>query len=151
MKITKYEIYMKPSEVWDCEETYNVEDAEEVYNFAQNVIGLNQCDREQFIAVALDAKGSIIGYNVVSIGELNSAPVSTREIMKFLILANSAAAIFIHNHLSGIACPSLKDVYITQKLMVAGEIMNIEIKDHIIIGDGNSVSLKKSGLMDLFQ
>jgi DNA repair protein RadC len=105
-------------------------------------------DREYFILLMLDTKNRVIGMNVVSIGILDSALVSPREVFKAALLANAASVIVSHNHPSGDPTPSAEDKRITQRLVEAGNIIHIAVLDHIIIGEqGQFVSLKERGLM----
>ncbi len=104
-------------------------------------------DRENFLIMCLDAKNKITALNLNSTGTLNSTIVHPREVFKAAILANTAAIILAHNHPSGDPNPSREDIDLTNRLAEAGKILGIEILDHIIIGDGNSVSLKAKGLI----
>lgn len=103
-------------------------------------------DRECFKAVILNTKNEIIKILDVSIGSLNSSVVHPRELYKFVIKHNGAALIVAHNHPSGNPAPSSEDIKLTKRLNEAGEILGIELLDHIILGDGNFVSLKEEGL-----
>jgi DNA repair protein RadC len=104
-------------------------------------------DREYFVVLMLDTKNRVIGLNTVHIGTINSSLVSTRETFKPALLANATAVILAHNHPSGDPTPSPEDVAVTRKLVEAGQLLDIEVLDHIIIGDeGRSVSLKDRGL-----
>lgn len=93
--------------------------------------------KEQFIVVCLSSANKIIRYEKISIGNLNSSVVHSREIFKTAIENNSASIILIHNHPSENPEPSNEDISITKKLVDAGKIMDIPIFDHIIIA-GNS-------------
>lgn len=109
---------------------------------------LEKQDRENLIVLLLGTKNNVIGMNVVSVGDLNSAIVHPREVFKPAILSNAASIILAHNHPSGDPTPSPEDVMITKNLMEAGKILMIDVLDHIVIGEsGLSVSLKEKGLM----
>jgi DNA repair protein RadC len=73
-------------------------------------------DREHFVTLMLDVKNQVIGIHTVSIGNLNSAIVSPREVFKAAILANAASIILGHNHPSGDTTPSLEDIQVTETL-----------------------------------
>jgi DNA repair protein RadC len=101
-------------------------------------------DREHFVSMMLDVKNRVIGIHTVSIGNLNSAIVSPREVFKAAILANAASIIVGHNHPSGDVTPSPEDVQVTSVLKKAGELLGIEVLDHIIVGEeGAHASLKQ--------
>jgi len=92
-------------------------------------------DREQFVVCGLDAKHTVIGINVVSIGSLSLSIVHPREVFKALILMNAAAVICAHNHPSGDVTPSQDDRVLTKRLREAGELLGITLLDHLILGD----------------
>jgi DNA repair protein RadC len=92
-----------------------------------------QPDREQFCVILLNSKNEIIGLNIVSTGNLSSAPVHPREVLKPAILSNSAAMILSHNHPSGDLSPSPEDIEITTVIVQASKIMGIQVHEHLII------------------
>lgn len=105
-------------------------------------------DREKFVLLMLATNGSMIGLNVVSIGTLDASLVSMRETFKPALLANAASIIVAHNHPSGNLDPSPQDVAITRKLTEAGRLLDIPVKDHLIVGfNGAYASLAERGLM----
>lgn len=102
-------------------------------------------DREYMVALLLDTKNQVIGINTVSIGTLDSALVHPREVFKPAILLSAAGIILCHNHPSGDPTPSNEDKRLTERMVQAGNIIGIEVLDHIVIGDGRFVSLKERG------
>jgi len=92
-----------------------------------------QGDREQFCVVLLNAKNGIIGFNIVSTGDLTSASVSPREVLKPAILANASAMILCHNHPSGDLAPSNADYALTTKMVQAAKLLGIQVHEHLII------------------
>ena len=92
-----------------------------------------QPDREQFCVILLNSKNEIIGLNIVSTGDLSSAKVHPREVLKAAILSNSAAMILCHNHPSGDLSPSPEDMAITKVIVQASKIMGIQVHEHLII------------------
>lgn len=93
-------------------------------------------DREIFVVVCLSTKNDIAGINIVSIGTLNGTLAHPREVFKPAILNNASDIIIAHNHPSGDIQPSNEDVKLTKRLYESGEILGIEVLDHLIIGDG---------------
>lgn len=91
-------------------------------------------DREVFCILNLSSDGKVINMNIVSVGTLNYALVSPREVFKSSILSNAAKIIAVHNHPSGNVYPSKEDKLVTQNLREAGELLDIELLDHIIVG-----------------
>ena len=104
-------------------------------------------DREQFLAVILDGRNQVVGFNLVAVGTLTSALVHPREVFKAAILANAAAIILVHNHPSGDPEPSAEDKALTTRLAQAGELLGIRVLDHVVIGDGRFRSLAVEGLL----
>ena len=109
---------------------------------------IGNSDRENFVLICLDAKNNITAIHTVSIGTLNSAVIHPREVFKVAILVNSASIIVAHNHPSGDLTPSSEDLKVTKEIVEAGNILDIPVLDHIIVGDDEQyVSLKERGLM----
>jgi len=102
--------------------------------------------KEHFLALLLDTRGRLIKIAEISVGSLDTSIVHPREVFKEAISASAASVIFVHNHPSGESEASEDDIELTKRLAEAGEIVGIEVLDHIIIGDNNSRSLKRAGL-----
>ena len=81
----------------------------------------------------LNAKNEIIGLNIVSTGDVSSATVTPRELLKPAILTNSSALILGHNHPSGDVSPSQDDIAVTKRILHACKIMGIVVHEHLII------------------
>jgi DNA repair protein RadC len=107
---------------------------------------LVRLDREQFVALHLDAKNRLISREVVSVGHLTSALVHPREVFKAAILANAASIAFGHNHPSGSPEPSREDIELTRRLAKAGELLGIPVLDHVVIAARGHCSLAERGL-----
>lgn len=103
-------------------------------------------DREEFVVLMLNAKNRVIGINSVSVGSLTASLVHPREVFKPLILHNAAAVILAHNHPSGDPTPSAEDKAITVRLRNVGDILDIKVLDHIVVGDGRYISFSDAGL-----
>jgi DNA repair protein RadC len=108
-----------------------------------------QPDREQFCVILLNSKNEIIGLNIVSTGNLSSAPVHPREVLKPAILSNASAMILCHNHPSGNLSPSPEDIEITSTIVQASKIMGIQVHEHLIISmhDDNYFSFADHGII----
>ena len=102
--------------------------------------------KEYFLTVLLDTRNQLIKVAEISVGSLDSSVVHPREVFKEAISASAAAVIFVHNHPSGDTEASEDDVQLTKRLVEAGEIVGIEVLDHIIIGGKKHYSLKREGL-----
>jgi DNA repair protein RadC len=97
---------------------------------------LNDVDREHFVVILVDRKNRLIGLHTVSVGSLTASVVHPREVFKVAILSNAAAILCGHNHPSGDPQPSREDCSLTRRLVQAGQVLGIEVLDHVIIGDG---------------
>jgi DNA repair protein RadC len=104
---------------------------------------LGECDRERFYSILLDTKNKVIGVDMVSQGSLNSTFVHPREVFKSALLASASSIIFVHSHPSGDPKPSWIDRELTKKLKQAGELLEIDVLDHVIIGRDKYYSFKK--------
>lgn len=102
-------------------------------------------DREHFKVIHLNTKNKVLKVETTAIGILSSSPVHPREVFKEAVKMNSAGLILTHNHPSGDPTPSQDDLRLTIRLREAGEILGIQIIDHIIFGDNRYVSLKERG------
>lgn len=91
--------------------------------------------KELFVLLMLDGKNRLIERVDVSEGTLTSSLVHPREVFRPAIRSSAAGVIFAHNHPSGDPTPSKEDIQITERLVDAGEILGIEVLDHVIIGD----------------
>jgi len=102
--------------------------------------------QEHFLVLLLDTRGQLIKTSEISVGSLDSSIVHPREVFKEAISASAASVVFVHNHPSGDPTASEDDIKLTERLAQAGEIMGIDVLDHVIIGDKNYLSLKREGL-----
>lgn len=108
---------------------------------------LRNLDREYFLALLLNTKNQVLAKETISIGTLNASMVHPRELFKVAIRRSAAAVILVHNHPSGDPTPSREDITLTKRLQEAGEIIGIDVLDHIVIGDNRFTSLKSKGLI----
>jgi DNA repair protein RadC len=102
--------------------------------------------KEYFLAILLDTRNQLIRTAEISVGSLDSSIVHPREVFKEAISASAASVIFVHNHPSGDTEASEDDIALTKRLAQAGEIVGIDVLDHIIIGGKSYTSLKRQGL-----
>ncbi|GMA52356.1 UPF0758 protein [Alicyclobacillus contaminans] len=107
---------------------------------------LRYLKKEHFVILHLDTKHCILGEETVSIGSLDASIVHPREIFKSAIKKSASAILCVHNHPSGDPTPSSEDIAVTRRLSEAGKLLGIDVLDHIVVGDGQYVSLKARGL-----
>ena len=100
--------------------------------------------KEHFVALFLNARNQVICREDVSVGSLNASLVHPREVFAPAVGSAAASVILAHNHPSGDVTPSREDIELTRRMVQAGEIMGIEVLDHIIVTSNQFLSLKDS-------
>lgn len=108
---------------------------------------LKQSPQEEFWVLCLDNKSKLIAQRQVSRGLVNQTSVHPREAFRFAIEVNSVSVVFAHNHPSGDPTPSRQDIEVTQRLIEVGEILGVQVQDHIIMGRCDWVSMSRKGLI----
>ncbi|HEY5548899.1 MAG TPA: DNA repair protein RadC [Coriobacteriia bacterium] len=109
---------------------------------------LRGLDREHFWALVLSTKNRLLRMVEVSVGSLNASIVHPRELFKEAVRISAASVVVVHNHPSGDPTPSGADLQLTRRLVRAGEVLGIEVLDHVVIGDGGAhVSLREMGAL----
>ena len=111
---------------------------------------LCQMDREVICVINLRTDGIPINCSVCSMGAIDQAIAHPREIMKTAILSNAVNIVMMHNHPSSNLNPSKEDSMITDRMLKAGELIGIQLVDHIIVGGSNEnyFSFREKGLME---
>ena len=113
---------------------------------------LAELDREEVCVVNLDGKGHPINFSVVSIGSVNSSLITGRELYKSAILSNAAAIIMIHNHPSSDLQMSRLDLDVTEKMMYAGDLLDIDFYDHVLVaGSTGEMFSMREHVPELFE
>lgn len=103
--------------------------------------------QEVFLCLFLDSRHAVIVCEELFYGTIDGASVYPREVVKRALKHNAAALILAHNHPSGVAEPSQADVRITERLKSALALVDIRVLDHMVVGDGEVVSLAERGLL----
>lgn len=96
----------------------------------------------------INSKGKLIGENEISKGTVNASIITPREIFIEALQRQAVAVVAMHNHPSGDPAPSSEDIALTKRIQEAGEIIGIELLDHIIIGNNCYVSLREEGILE---
>ena len=126
-------------------EKYKIKNPWDIYKYYME--SLRYQYKEIFKVVLLNTKNEIITDVDISMGTLNSSLVHPREVFREAIIRSSNKIILLHNHPSGNAEPSKEDKSVTNRLKECGELIGIEVIDHIIIGDGIYFSFKENMLI----
>lgn len=104
-------------------------------------------DCECLVVLLLNTRRRVKGHHLVSIGTLDTILVSPSAVFRVAVIAAAAAIVCMHNHPSGEAMPSEADIKVTRDLMRAGQLLRIELVDHIIVGAGQHCSLRTLGYL----
>ena len=100
---------------------------------------------EKVLLLLLDTKLHLMEEYLLSKGTVNASLLSTREVFRHALRAGACKIVLLHNHPSGSCNPSMEDLSVTKKIMEAGNLMEIPLLDHLIVGDGCYLSLKEYG------
>ena len=112
----------------------------------RNIFPKNQIIyREKFLAFFLTNKNEVIGYNIINTEVINNCMVDIRLIFQTALKTNAVAFIISHNHPSGNLKPSEQDRRLTNKIVNAGEVLDIKVLDHIIITENSYYSFADNG------
>ncbi|MBV6459605.1 MAG: hypothetical protein HONBIEJF_02755 [Fimbriimonadaceae bacterium] len=103
--------------------------------------------REHFCVAFLNTKNEVLSVKVMHVGTLDTSLVGAREIFRDAVREGAAAIVVAHNHPSGDSTPSPQDISVTQTLVEAGKLLDIDVLDHVVIGREKDVSLRERGLM----
>jgi DNA repair protein RadC len=126
-----------PPEHW----THNGDSPDKIRNYYRNVIQNDpehDPETEHFYIVLLSTRRVVMGHCLISHGTLESVQVHPREVFKPAIVASAAAIVLVHNHPSGDPTPSESDIKITRDLIRAGQLLKLEVLDHVIMGVATS-------------
>lgn len=99
--------------------------------------------QEEFHIVTLDTKNQVMGSHQITVGTLDASLVHPREVFRPAIRDSAASVILVHNHPSGDTTPSREDYAVTRRLESSGELLGIEVLDHIIVGRTQTTSIRE--------
>jgi DNA repair protein RadC len=102
-------------------------------------------ERECFVALLLNTRRRIRGHHFVSHGTLDTILVHPREVFRVAIVAAASAIVLMHNHPSGDPTPSEADIKVTRDLIRAGQLLKLEVLDHVVMGQCEHRSLRELG------
>ena len=104
-------------------------------------------EKEHFVILLLNTKNHLRSREKIYVGSLSASIVHPREIFKIPLRKSAASIILVHNHPSGDPSPSQEDLEVTRRLVEAGNLLGIAVRDHLVIGDGCYFSFKEKGLL----
>ena len=138
----RYEVAVRPERPEDAP---SINCAQDIYDLLGSE--MSQLAQEQLRVLLVNTKNVVVGQRVIYQGNVSSALVRTAEVFRPAVVEAVPSIIIAHNHPSTDPSPSPDDVLITRKLKRAGELLDIELLDHLVIGGKRFVSLKRKGLM----
>lgn len=106
-----------------------------IYDFCETQLNMCGLTDEYAYVFALDSKGKLMCLFEVGHGSSHCSAIGVRELFQKLILVNAAGFVFAHNHPSGDPTPSKEDGDLTEKIKQAGKVLDVQLFDHIVIGD----------------
>lgn len=108
---------------------------------------MSALEQEELRTIIVDTRNQVLKIHTVYKGSLNTTVLRSAEVFREAVRLNAAAIIALHNHPSGDPSPSPEDVHVTRQLVEAGKLLNIDVLDHLVIGQGGRwLSLKERGL-----
>ena len=126
------------------EERAVVRSPQDVANLLMPEMGF--LDQEQLRVILLNTKNQVVGVSEVYRGNVSTSMIRSSEVLREAVRQNCPAVVVVHNHPSGDPTPSPEDTEVTRQIVAAGKTLDIEVLDHVIIGDQRYVSLKEKGL-----
>jgi DNA repair protein RadC len=139
--IALFELSKRVNQSKNLKKIIRIESAQDVFNYF--VDELKDKKKEHFYVLSLDSKNQIITHSLISIGSLDASLIHPREIFKEAIKNSAASIVLVHNHPSGDPTPSEQDNEVTQLLINSGDMLDIKVIDHIIIGKNKFYSFKE--------
>jgi DNA repair protein RadC len=133
--------YRMKQEAFEQDSIHSPEDAAQLILYEMSAL-----DQEELWVLLLDTRNHILATETVYRGSLNSSQVRVGELFKSAVRRNAASIIVAHNHPSGDPTPSPDDIAVTRAIVEAGKLLDVDVLDHLVIGNGQFVSLKQRGL-----
>lgn len=107
---------------------------------------------ERAILICMDRMGKVLGVNILAEGDFDSAGISIRSIIGHILQTNATSVVLAHNHPSGVALPSHEDVVVTEQIINALKVINVNFVDHVIVSNNDYVSMAQSAeFKDIFE
>lgn len=120
---------------------------EDIALMMRKLLHVEQMAEEHCYMIAMNSSCKVLGVFFISKGTVNVSLITPRELYIRALLAGAVQIVLCHNHPSGNAIPSEQDIAITQKIKEAGEMININLADHIIIGSNSYLSFKEAKIL----
>ena len=142
----KYAYSLKTLRVKEKDFPYSGEQLTCTADLVTFVHRLNDSDVERMLVLYLDAQNQLCGLYPVT-GTVNQAVVYPREVLKHTLLSGASAMILVHNHPSGMTRPSDADIRLTKTIQEASKLIDVQVHDHLIVGENRFFSFREEGLI----
>lgn len=142
------QVVFKPN--YNLDELEVVRTSKESADFLRSIWEDDLMYRERMYMILLNRASKVIGFNLLSIGGASGTVVDLKLVFQCAILTNASTIILAHNHPSGTLYPSKQDLEITKSIVKAGEIMGIELSDHIILTQNSYYSFADNSILSNF-
>ncbi|MBN1874851.1 MAG: DNA repair protein RadC [Anaerolineae bacterium] len=126
------------------EERYQIRSPGDAANILMPLIGHQE--QEHFVVLYLDTRNRVTDREILYKGSLNTSLVRIAEVFRGAVRRNCAALVVAHNHPSGDPNPSPEDIALTRRLVQAGKLLEVDVLDHIVVGQNRYISLRERGL-----
>ncbi len=126
------------------DEALTISSPQDAYEFLKRE--MEDLEQEQLRTLNLDVRNKILSTQLIYQGNINTIPIRPAEIFRPAIIDSAACIIIAHNHPTGVSDPSPEDVRMTRQIVEAGNLLGVDVLDHLVIGKGGFVSLKQRGL-----
>ena len=141
-------VELKVRQVWQDVCSDALVGPDDVITYLDSLDEFRNSDRELFIILHLDARNRVVAHEITSIGSQTASIVHPREVFKAAILKGAGGIILAHNHPSGDTAPSDDDISLTHRLRDVGNLIGIEVKDHVIVAPPKGhISFKELGIL----
>lgn len=125
-------------------EVRRIDNPEDAYALCKDLRGQK---KEYFVAFLLDTQAGVMRRATIHVGTLTASLVGAREVFREAVRDGASSIVVAHNHPSGDPTPSPEDVQVTRSLVMAGNLLDIPVQDHVIVGEHGFSSLRRLGLM----
>lgn len=141
------EIQISYSSKVSASERRKITSSKDVFEIAQNIWPNSIEHRESFVILLLNRANKVLGFSIISQGGITGTVADPKLIFQTALKANSCAIILIHNHPSGNLSPSDADINLTRKIKSAGDMLDLNVLDHLIISNENYYSFADEGTL----
>jgi DNA repair protein RadC len=145
--IKNYELRVRRVKLADAGAPYGepIRQPGDVGRIVQALIG--DAAQEHFCVLILDVKNRVLGFTIAAVGAIDSCPVDPRTVYRTAVALGASGIVASHSHPSGDPTPSREDIELTKRLKAAGDLLGIQLLDHVIVTDTARVSFRERGLL----